>query len=56
MTGFLWAAFIYTQGGPYSESVFLMTSVTGLNLIVHIFRYDRIEIPLPSLAGTPMAR
>jgi hypothetical protein len=51
MTGFLWAAFVYSEGGPLAESVFLMTSVAGLNLIVHVFRYDRIEIPLPAVGG-----
>jgi hypothetical protein len=50
MTGLLWAAFVYTAGGPLSDSVFLTTSVIGINLVVHILRYDRIQIPLPALA------
>ena len=51
MTGFLWAAFEYSTGGPLSTSVFIITSVTGVNLLVHFFRFDRVQIPVPSLTG-----
>jgi hypothetical protein len=47
MTGLLWAVFLYTQGGPLPESVFIVTMVTGLNLIVHILRFDRVVMPSP---------
>jgi hypothetical protein len=51
MTGLLWAAFVTSQGAPLSETVFLVTCVVGLNLIVHILRFDRVRIPLPGPAG-----
>jgi len=51
MTGLLWAAFLYDRGGPISESVFLATTVVGLNLIVHILRFDRIVILIPAAGG-----
>ena len=44
MTGVLWAAFVYATGGPLSESIFILTSVVGINLIVHVLRFDRIPI------------
>jgi hypothetical protein len=47
MTGLLWAVFTYDSGGPLSDSVFIATIVVGLNLIVHVFRYDRVVVPLP---------
>ena len=51
MTGVLWAAFVTSQGAPLSETVFLVTSVVGLNLVVHVLRFDRVRIPLPGPAG-----
>ncbi len=56
MTGLLWTTFLYDQGGPLSESVFIGTTVVGLNLIVHILRFDRIEMPLRVGAGYGMVR
>jgi hypothetical protein len=56
MTGVLWAAFVYAGGGPLSDSVFLLTSVAGINLIVHVLRYDRIQIPIPAVMGFPGTR
>jgi hypothetical protein len=44
LTGFLWALFLFTRGEPLWEPAFLFTTVTGLNLIVHIFRFDRIDL------------
>jgi hypothetical protein len=52
MTGLLWAAFISSLGAPLSEPVFIVTCVVGLNLIVHILRFDRVRIPLP-VPGRP---
>ena len=43
-TGFLWALFLFTHGGPPWESLFLFTTITGVNLIVHILRFDRIDL------------
>jgi hypothetical protein len=57
MTGVLWASFIYTEGGPLQEPVFLVTTVIGLNLIVHVLRFDRVVIPIPAMgnpAGIPL--
>jgi len=51
MTGVLWAAFAYSEGGPLQETVFILTTVAGLNLIVHIFRFDRVVIPIPVAGG-----
>jgi hypothetical protein len=51
MTGVLWASFVYSEGGPLADSVFLLTSVAGLNLVVHVFRFDKVQIPIPALAG-----
>jgi hypothetical protein len=48
MTGLLWAAFRIAQGGPLSDAVFILTCVTGLNLIVHILRFDRVEFFQPT--------
>jgi hypothetical protein len=56
MTGVLWAVFVSAEGGPLSDSVFILTSVAGINLIVHILRFDRIQIPVPAMAGFPGAR
>lgn len=49
LTGLLWVFFLFTSGGPLWESLFLFTTITGLNLIVHILRFDRIDL-------TPLAR
>ncbi|MDD1667418.1 MAG: hypothetical protein LUO96_03015 [Methanomicrobiales archaeon] len=51
MTGLLWAAFVTSQGAPLSETVFLVTCVVGLNLIVHLLRFDRVRIALPVPGG-----
>jgi PKD repeat protein len=44
LTGLLWASFRLGQGGLLPEAVFIATTVVGLNLIVHVFRFDRIDI------------
>jgi hypothetical protein len=46
LTGLLWASFLLASGGPPWEASFILITVTGLNLIVHLFRFDRIEISL----------
>ena len=44
MTGSLWALFLFTRGEPLWEPAFLFTTIAGLNLIVHILRFDRIDL------------
>ena len=44
LTGIVWAVFLFMNSGTIADSVFLLTTVIGLNLIVHILRFDRIEI------------
>jgi hypothetical protein len=44
LTGLLWAAFLFEGGAPFWEPSWILITVTGLNLIVHIFRFDRIDI------------
>jgi hypothetical protein len=46
LTGLLWAAFLLASGGPPWEAFFILITVTGLNLMVHLLRFDRIEIHL----------
>jgi hypothetical protein len=47
LTGIVWALFLVDSGGFVPESVFVLSTVIGLNLIVHILRFDRIEMPFP---------
>ena len=44
LTGLLWAFFLAASGGPLWESAWILITVTGLNLIVHILRFDRIDL------------
>ncbi|MDD1662175.1 MAG: PKD domain-containing protein, partial [Methanomicrobiales archaeon] len=41
LTGLLWALFLSASGGPLWESAWILITVIGLNLIVHILRFDR---------------
>jgi len=52
LTGVVWALFLVKNGGSLSDSVFILTTVVGINLIVHVLRFDRIEMPFPAPAGT----
>ena len=54
LTGVAWAAFIATAGGSLADVVFILTTVIGVNLIVHILRFDRIVIS-PSAGALPVA-
>ena len=47
LTGIAWALFLAVSGGSPSEATFILTTVVGINLIVHVLRFDRIEIPSP---------
>ncbi len=44
LTGLLWALFLAASDGPPWESAWILITVTGLNLIVHILRFDRIDL------------
>ncbi|MDD1664498.1 MAG: hypothetical protein LUQ32_04020 [Methanomicrobiales archaeon] len=44
LTGIVWAAFLMNNGGSIPDVVFILTAVAGINLIVHILRFDRIQI------------
>ncbi|MDD1670355.1 MAG: hypothetical protein LUQ67_03445 [Methanomicrobiales archaeon] len=44
LTGLLWALFLSTSGGPFWESAWIVITVAGLNLIVHVLRFDRIDL------------
>ncbi|HVP25720.1 MAG TPA: PKD domain-containing protein [Methanomicrobiales archaeon] len=44
LSGVLWAFFLLASGGRSWEPVFLLTTIAGLNLIVHILRFDRIDL------------
>jgi hypothetical protein len=46
MTGIVWALFLVKNNGSLADEVFILTTVVGINLIVHVLRFDRIEIPL----------
>jgi hypothetical protein len=52
LTGVVWALFLVKNGGSLPDSVFILTTVAGINLIVHVLRFDRIEMPFPAPAGT----
>ena len=47
LTGIAWALFMAVSGGSLPDVVFVLTTVIGLNLIVHVLRFDRIKIPSP---------
>jgi hypothetical protein len=51
LTGLLWALFVPVSGGPLWESAWILITVTGLNLIVHILRFDRIDLSSRARAG-----
>jgi hypothetical protein len=55
LTGLLWASFLFTIDGPFWETSFILITVTGLNLIVHAFRFDRIDIT-PARRGSAEIR
>jgi hypothetical protein len=48
--GIAWAAFIATTGGSLADVVFIVTSIAGVNLIVHVLRFDRVQIQTPGSA------
>jgi hypothetical protein len=48
LTGIVWSLFLLNNGGSLSEVTFILTIVAGINLIVHILRFDRIQLFAPS--------
>jgi hypothetical protein len=48
LTGIVWSLFLLNNGGSLSEVTFILTTVAGINLIVHILRFDRIQLFAPS--------
>jgi len=44
-TGVVWALFLLDSTGSPVTSIFVVTSIVGINLIVHVLRFDRIEMP-----------
>ena len=57
LTGIVWSAYLLNNGGSMSDVAFILTTVAGINLIVHVLRFDRIQIFTPSpgkSAGTPL--
>ena len=57
LTGIVWSLFLLNNGGSLSDVVFILTMVAGINLIVHVLRFDRIQIFTLSpgkSAGTPL--
>jgi hypothetical protein len=44
LTGVLWAFFLLASGGRSWEPAFILTTILGLNLIVHVLRFDRIDL------------
>jgi hypothetical protein len=54
LAGVVWALFLLNNGGSLSDVVFLLTTVVGINLIVHVLRYDRIQLSVRAVpAGVP---
>lgn len=45
LTGIVWSLFLMNTGGSLADATFILTTVVGINLIVHVLRFDRIEIP-----------
>ena len=54
LTGIVWALFLMNNGGSFSDAVFILTTVIGINLIVHVLRFDRIELFTPRQQEQPV--
>ena len=51
LTGIVWSVFLVDNGGSMADVTFILTTVVGINLIVHVLRFDRIEITAPGRAA-----
>ena len=47
LTGIVWAIFLLNNSGSLSDVAFILTTVAGINLIVHILRFDRVQLFTP---------
>ena len=56
LSGIAWAAFLARSGGSLPDVVFVLTTVIGLNLIVHVLRFDRIDLSATAGASPVSAR
>ena len=54
LTGIVWSAYLLTNGGSLSDAVFVLTTIAGVNLIVHVLRFDRIDIGAPRKQEQPL--
>jgi hypothetical protein len=54
LTGVVWGIF-RLDNGFVPDAVFILMTVAGLNLIVHVLRFDRIEIFTPKRREQPAA-
>ncbi|MDD1653105.1 MAG: PKD domain-containing protein, partial [Methanomicrobiales archaeon] len=53
LSAYLWATFQAFAGGPLWVSAWIFVATAGLNLIVHLFRFDRVVlIPAPGQRWT----
>jgi hypothetical protein len=52
LTGIVWSLFLLNTGGPVPDVAFILTTVAGINLIIHILRFDRIQISVPGQANS----
>jgi hypothetical protein len=44
LAGIVWALFLLNSGGSPLDAIFIITTVAGLNLIVHTLRFDRVQM------------
>ncbi len=51
--GIVCALFLLGNGGSAADAAFVLITVTGLNLIVHVLRFDRIELGVPNVSRVP---
>jgi hypothetical protein len=51
LTGLLWAIFLSATGGPLWESAWIVLTVIGLNLMVHVLRFDRVDLSARTRRG-----
>jgi hypothetical protein len=47
ISGIVWGLFLAENGGSLADSVFILTTIAGVNLVVHVLRFDRIDMFAP---------
>jgi hypothetical protein len=50
LTGIVWSLFLMNNNGSIADVTFILTTVAGINLIVHVLRFDRVQIIAPAQA------